>query len=124
MDWQKIWKLRAPLKTRVFLWLVLKNKILTWDILQRRNWQGPGRFPLFLESSESSNHIFVECHFTKEVWRATKCITGERELEWKHGRKSLGNLAGRPRGKEEHQSLPCFVLWAVWLTRNEALFQG
>jgi hypothetical protein len=34
--WRKIWKLNSPLKTRIFLWLALTKKILTWDDGQKR----------------------------------------------------------------------------------------
>jgi len=29
--WGAVWKLPCLLKTRILLWLVLANKILTWD---------------------------------------------------------------------------------------------
>lgn len=35
-----IWKLKLPLKIRVFLWLMIKNSILTKDNLIRRGWTG------------------------------------------------------------------------------------
>jgi len=34
--WTKVWKLNASLKSRIFLWLVLANKILT-QIIYKRN---------------------------------------------------------------------------------------
>eukprot|EP00253_Pinus_taeda_P011302 PITA_11302 len=44
---RNLWKLKCPLKSRVFLWCLLKSKIPTWDILQNRFFIGPGRCPLF-----------------------------------------------------------------------------
>jgi hypothetical protein len=41
--WKSIWKITAPLKRRIFLWLALANKILTWDNCKKRAWQGPER---------------------------------------------------------------------------------
>lgn len=35
--WKKVWKLNSPLKTRIFFWLAMSNKILTWDNGQKRN---------------------------------------------------------------------------------------
>jgi hypothetical protein len=35
-----IWKLKLPLKIKVFLWYLYKGVILTNDNLARRQWQG------------------------------------------------------------------------------------
>jgi hypothetical protein len=40
--WKVVWKLGCPPKIRIFIWLVLANKVLTWDNGQKRNWSGPG----------------------------------------------------------------------------------
>jgi hypothetical protein len=40
--WKPIWKLKYPLKAKIFLWLALSNKVLTWDNFKKRAWQGPG----------------------------------------------------------------------------------
>jgi hypothetical protein len=29
--WKNIWKLNCPRKMRIFIWLILSNKTLTWD---------------------------------------------------------------------------------------------
>jgi hypothetical protein len=34
--WGKLWKIKSPAKTRLFMWNVLNNKVPTWDILQKR----------------------------------------------------------------------------------------
>ena len=40
--WHKIlWKSGAPLKIRLFSWLVLQNKFLAWDNLLKWGWKGP-----------------------------------------------------------------------------------
>jgi hypothetical protein len=36
-----MWKTKLPQKIKVFLWLVLRNKILMKDNLIKRIWQGP-----------------------------------------------------------------------------------
>ena len=32
-QWKKLWKIKSPPKTRIFMWCVLENKALTWDNL-------------------------------------------------------------------------------------------
>jgi len=43
---QRIWKASCPLKCKLFSWLLLKNKLLFWDKLQTRGWEGPSRCSL------------------------------------------------------------------------------
>jgi len=38
---QKLWKWKIQLKVKVFAWLALEEKILTWDTLQKRGWTCP-----------------------------------------------------------------------------------
>jgi hypothetical protein len=38
--WKSVWKIKSPIKQKVFLWLVLANKILTWDNCKKRAWHG------------------------------------------------------------------------------------
>ena len=32
--WTKIWKVRLSNKMKIFMWLALENKVLTWEMLQ------------------------------------------------------------------------------------------
>lgn len=34
--WKQLWKYAYPLKARIFMWLALNNKELTWDSLQKK----------------------------------------------------------------------------------------
>jgi hypothetical protein len=33
---KKLWKIQNPSKSLLFLWLMLKERVLTWDMLQKR----------------------------------------------------------------------------------------
>ena len=48
---KRIWKLKAPLKIKIFLWYLRRGVILTKDNLAKRNWQG--------------NHQCCFCHENK-----------------------------------------------------------
>ena len=37
----RIWKIKAPPRVKIFIWLMLRNKILTMDNLIKRGWQTP-----------------------------------------------------------------------------------
>jgi hypothetical protein len=63
-----IWKIKLPLKIKVFLWYLYKGVILTKDNLAR--WQCQrDRKCCFRSSDESIQHLFFDCHFAKFMWR-------------------------------------------------------
>jgi hypothetical protein len=47
--WKELWKVKALKKTISFLWLALKNKVLIWEMMRKRNKVGPGLFLLCRE---------------------------------------------------------------------------
>ena len=67
--WRKLWKLKCPSKARLFMWCVLENRVSTWDILQKRSFQGPGWCALCKKELEMIPHLFINCSFTIAVWK-------------------------------------------------------
>jgi hypothetical protein len=61
-----IWKIKVPLKIRIFMWFLHKKVILTKDNLLRRNWQG-NTTCVFCDKEESIQHLFFECPLAKIV---------------------------------------------------------
>uniref|UniRef100_A0A453HJS4 Reverse transcriptase zinc-binding domain-containing protein n=1 Tax=Aegilops tauschii subsp. strangulata TaxID=200361 RepID=A0A453HJS4_AEGTS len=55
-----IWKVKVPLKIKVFMWFVHKQVILTKDNLAKRNWTGSRRCS-FCEPDEFVKHLFLDC---------------------------------------------------------------
>jgi hypothetical protein len=77
LTWRnRLWKWNCPLKIKLFTWLLTENKLLVWDILQKKGWSGPNRCILCKENSETSHHLFVSCTFTQQVWKqVTETLT-------------------------------------------------
>jgi hypothetical protein len=45
--WYKlVWKFKCPSKAKIFMWLVLRHKVPTWDYMQIKSWHELGRCPL------------------------------------------------------------------------------
>jgi len=38
--WSKLWKVKAPLKVKLLMWLALNEKVLTWEMMRKRNREG------------------------------------------------------------------------------------
>ena len=53
-----IWTLNIPLKIACFTWLLTRGKILTWDQLQSRGFNGPSRCVLCEGNLEDIHHLF------------------------------------------------------------------
>jgi hypothetical protein len=58
-----IWHWEIPLKIKLFFWLAGMDKTLTWEMLRRRGWMGPGFCLLCRRASEDTHHLFVHCSF-------------------------------------------------------------
>ena len=55
--WEKsIWHWRIPLKLKIFVWLSLNNKVLTWDNIQRSVSNGSG---ICILSRRESKNVFL-----------------------------------------------------------------
>jgi hypothetical protein len=70
-----IWKLKMPLKIKIFMWYFLKGVVLTKDNLARRNWNGSLRC-CFCMKNETIQHLFLDCHYARFVWRAVQFSFG------------------------------------------------
>ena len=63
-----IWKIKVPLKIRIFMWFLHRKVILTKDNLAKRNWQGNMKC-CFCSMDETIQHLFIDCPLAKIVWQ-------------------------------------------------------
>jgi hypothetical protein len=120
--WRKaLWSWSCPLKIKLFTWLVVENKILTWDILQRRGFKGPGRCQLCNQSSESAYHLFVDCSFVTEVWHNIS-ISLSLTARWLGGTLSACFKSWYAQ-RTLFPCLPDVLCWYLWKERNLATFE-
>jgi hypothetical protein len=54
-----LWKLKVPLRIKIFLWCLIRGVVLTKDNLIRRNWSG-NKLYVFCTQSESIQHLFFD----------------------------------------------------------------
>jgi hypothetical protein len=109
------------LKDKTFIWLAVANKILTWDNLQLKGWEGPSCCHLCKKESETVNHLLIHCIFTKKVWNRIR--TGLKlKKEWE-GNTLTECYKKWLEKKIVPTTLPAIICWNVWLERNKVLFE-
>lgn len=122
--WHNIWKLKCPSKSKLFLWSVLTNTVLTWDYLQRRCFDGPGWCPLSKSALETPTHIFIDCPFSKSTWMEAH-KGGMFNSNW-CGTQPEATLRAWTNNRETQsiRALPCIIRWGIWLAHNKVIFQN
>jgi hypothetical protein len=88
--WKGIWKVKCPLKARLFMWCLLRKRVPTWDRMKSRGLEGSGWCPLCKGDEETSLHLFLGCPFSIQTWRLSqlfwvKIATGTGFPLKKHG---------------------------------------
>lgn len=65
---ESIWKILCPPGIHVLLWLVVNNKCLTRDNLEKRRPVEDGTC-LFCSEPETTRHLFFECVVARYLWQ-------------------------------------------------------
>ena len=61
-DYDTVWKVKIPFKIKIFLWLVIKKRVLTRVHFSTRGWQGDISC-VFCGEPETVDYLFVQCPF-------------------------------------------------------------
>jgi hypothetical protein len=118
-----LWKLKAPLKIKIFMWYLRQGVILTKDNLAKRNWQGSKQC-CFCHRDETIKHLFFYCCFTQVVWSIIHAASGLSQP------RSMSHMFGTwlPGFRKDLNSL--FLLgatatcWSLWLCGNGIIFDN
>jgi hypothetical protein len=116
-----IWKMKVPLKIKVFMWFLHRKVILTKDNLIKRNWNGQESC-CFCDNKESIQHLFFDCPLAKIIWRVIHMTFGLEPP--KNVNNLFGNwLKGIPKKDLIQVRVGvCAIIWAIWNTRNDFIF--
>jgi hypothetical protein len=116
-----LWKLKLPLKIKIFLWYLGRGLTLTKDNLAKRRWRGSPKCS-FCNQNENIQHLFFDCYIAKTVWRIIyftlkidppvniNHIMGDWESNkgCMHKKLLLSGVAA--------------LFWSIWLCRNDVVF--
>jgi hypothetical protein len=70
-----MWKVKIPLRIKTFLWLMLKESILTRDILLQRGGKCEKKC-LSCGCNETISHLFFKCPLARYIWNVVSCAFG------------------------------------------------
>jgi hypothetical protein len=106
------------------------KSILTSEKLRRRGWKGPSRCPLCLSKEETTDHLLLTCAYAKEVWEnvvlfgldnlTLPSMTSDLLRTWANH--SSFSMRKKDLLKTGWMWLPKFVMWKIWLERNNMFF--
>lgn len=129
-SWKIIWSYKSIPKIDMFTWTMAHKSILTSENLRRRGWQGPSRCPLCMTKEETTDHLLLTCPYAKEVWdivvklgpdKFTLPFTASDLLSnWVN--RSPFSMRQKDLLKTSWMWLPKFVMWKIWMERNNRLF--
>eukprot|EP00253_Pinus_taeda_P033811 PITA_33811 len=128
VEWKTIWEANWWPKVTIFIWLATKNKILTWDRIQRKGFNGLSRCSLCNNDTETRDHLLVRCPYSEKLWLLAKRLfkkpgTNSREfndLIFNWNKESFGC---RVIQRAWNLTSP-FILWMIWKERHRRIFQN
>lgn len=116
-----IWKVKVPLRIKIFMWFVHKGVILTKDNSAKRNWKG-NQICNFCRNNQTIRHLFLDFPLAKLLWRSIHIafnISPPNSINtlfetW---------LKGVEFGSAQLTRVgTCALLWATWNCRNDLVF--
>jgi hypothetical protein len=118
-----LWKLKIPLKIKVFSWMLYKKVIFTKDNLVKRNWHENEKC-CFYNQYETGQHLFVECVLTKFIWREIQIAFGISSPPPTSINHMLGLwvLDKNANMRELFVVGICIMFWVIWLNQNDIIF--
>lgn len=124
---KKIWKPKIIPKIALFLWLIVKNRLLTMNNLKRRGIIMVNRCILFYHEEEDVSHILIHYDFTKKIlnrlWREGKIDVQKSQSVTKF----IQAINSKLTNKEIEVTwitLIEHIQWKIWKQRNSIIFEG
>jgi hypothetical protein len=117
----RLWKLKIPLRIKVFGWYLRKGVILTKDNLARRNWNGR-KACVFCHQNEIIKHLFFQCRYGRSIWSVIQVASTLFSLC------SITNIFGNwlsgidNRFKKHIRVGAIAFIRSLWLCRNDKVF--
>jgi hypothetical protein len=116
-----LWKSSYVMKTKVFAWLLLVDRLNTRDLLRKRHWNVNEDNTCVLCPSrvyEDRIHLFFHCNFSARIWTYL-------QIEWQQhdDLQVVLNKAKRSFQQSFFMEVIITACWNIWLIRNGRIFR-
>ena len=127
---EKIWNYKIPPSIRIFVYLLLKNRLLTHDLMIRRGFDVSPTCELCDSGAvESSLHLFFQCPTSVRLWDRMTAILGVPLMHrgmtvqetWQI---SASRAASVGMGTKQWHVYFVSTCWFIWKGRNKKIFDG
>lgn len=127
VDWKKLWEGKWWPKVTMFAWLVCRERILTWDQMQKRGMVGPSWCYLCNNDIENQEHLLNSCLYTQSLWEEVRVLFGQVNRDPQSLRNTIlqwgtGHFHSKLVRRIWSLTLG-FVIWEVWKERNRCTFK-
>ncbi|KAL9839821.1 putative ribonuclease H domain, reverse transcriptase zinc-binding domain-containing protein [Arabidopsis thaliana] len=123
---QEIWRLKITPKIKHFIWRCLSGALSTTTQLRNRNIPADPTCQRCCNADETINHIIFTCSYAQVVWRSAN-FSGSNRLCFTDNLEE--NIRLILQGKKNQNLpilnglMPFWIMWRLWKSRNEYLFQ-
>lgn len=125
--WQTLWSRGTWTKITLFSWLVLHNRALTWDNLQKRGFIGPSRCMLCENGLETLNHLLNTCPTACSLWDEMAIVFKQSDRDRNSIQNSLSqwrsSTSSNPLVNNAWNLVPGAIVWILWKEKNARIFK-
>ena len=125
-----IWRTWAPPKCKLFVWLILQERVWTSDRLARRGWEHSPDCLLCHQTLETAKHLLADCRYTRRIWEYISTWAEQPNWQPRVWRPyssvqdwwdmiTTSTTVSRKAGR----SLTLLVIWELWKERNARVFR-
>lgn len=126
-NFSHIWKSNTPPKVRIFIHLMLLGKILTKEVMDRRNFHCDLDCVMCSgQQHETVTHLMIECPFAHNIWDKVSMAANIVPLT---SNSSIQNswTRAQPQSKVARKKWMIWIsatCWHLWKERNSRIFEG
>lgn len=124
-DWNKgVWKLNVAPKIKLFLWKTFQGALPVGERLISRNNVGDTKCTR-CGLTESIHHLLFQCEFAQRVWALAPInpnVEGSGLIDFPVNWTNLMGLTCLPPIGLSAEVLIPWLLWSLWIARNNLLF--
>ena len=125
-----VWIFLAPPKCKLFVWLIIQNRVWMADRLQRQRCPNSTLFPLCKRYSETTYQHVFQCRYTIHIWGLIKDWLGLHDIgiaswsahvsmnQWCNSCVTNSSNQGKALG-----TIMILVTWMIWNEINVRIFR-